>query len=1209
MEISWNVSSHLIAMYKPETSWPSSFSIISLVEDSNILADVRELSQAEPTQPPAQCFLTSSQENSTSMNQSFVETQSQDGFCVLQDSQQCKVCIPGFTFQNRKCTACPGGTYKGGYGTNACVACEAGWSTLGLNGQAYCWPCSQGTSTMGLTGQSECTTCPLNSEARVKGMKWCTCVPGTSLDYSGNYCVPCEAGYRDNYDPNIRDVAGSGTISPKLYCVPCLPGTFSPKEGAIICISCAQGTFAQSLGQSTCEKCPINTTSMEGGIECKACPEGSYTLSDGSSVCLCLAGTFVSFNNQCEKCQEGTYQPYNDKGNSNLVCLKCEPGTYNPNKGSALCIECPIGKYQDQWGSTTCTQCGPYSSTLLPSATSSNHCKCIAGSAKDAGGCVPCPPSYYQNLVHQEVCLSCPKYYTTTKSGSTICNVCLAGAKTIINYYDEVVCEPCSLGQYQPMSQQMRCLPCPSGSFSDIHGATSCSLCSENTFSSVDGSDQCLPCPLHTDTAEKSGSISCGCVLGYANSFKAIDDCLPCLPGYFQDKRGENCQACPAGTYSMMPGGSSCMTCFPGSFTPSSGLSTCKLCPINTTTPPFTKCTKCENGSYTRFEGSVVCLCSAGTLPSEGKCELCESGKYQPYNEDENKSLECSSCQPGFYNPAQGSSSCIGCPIGKYQDQWGSTICIQCGSYSNTTLTSATSPNYCKCVAGTTRDAFGVSCVPCPPSYYQNLADQEDCLICPKYYTTTEYGSTICNVCLAGAIKVNQKCVPCRPGYFQPNSQQSQCLQCPAGTFAELEGSTSCTLCTINSFASIDGSSGCLPCPTYTETSGISGSTRCSCSMGYAISIEDTCLPCIPGFFQLEKGGPCRACAAGTYTPDYGSSGPFACLLCDLGMFASAAGLSSCNSCPVNSEALTRGSKSCTCIPGTGMESGYCVPCVAGYYQPASLPNCLACLPGFFSNQTQSSTCLQCAQGMYSENKGSINCLECKGGAVTSLNQTKCTCVESQTFNQTTSASGWKCSQCTPSCTYNETFMIQACNANQDTVCQACKKECPTGKYITASCTTTKDITCKSCSVGCAVGSYMSIPCSKYSNMVCSPCTTKCPSNRYVVANVCTFSKDLTCVLCPPGTFAKDSGGCIQCPPGFITSNSTQGCTQCAKGMYSDASQTLCVGRCLPDTYPSSRVSCSACPLYTSGDGSGCVGTATNLPTQNICKPDFVLKI
>ncbi len=46
MEISWNASSHLIAMYKPETSWPSFFSIISLVEDSNMLFCMKDNMQA-----------------------------------------------------------------------------------------------------------------------------------------------------------------------------------------------------------------------------------------------------------------------------------------------------------------------------------------------------------------------------------------------------------------------------------------------------------------------------------------------------------------------------------------------------------------------------------------------------------------------------------------------------------------------------------------------------------------------------------------------------------------------------------------------------------------------------------------------------------------------------------------------------------------------------------------------------------------------------------------------------------------------------------------------------------------------------------------------------------------------------------------------------------------------------------------------------------
>ena len=193
--------------------------------------------------------------------------------------------------------------------------------------------------------------------------------------------------------------------------------------------------------------------------------------------------------------------------------------------------------------------------------------------------------------------------------------------------------------------------------------------------------------------------------------------------------------------------------------------------------------------------------------------------------------------------------------------------------------------------------------------------------------------------------------------------------------------------------------------------------------------------------------------------------------------------------------------------------------------------------------------------------------------------------------------------------------MAQECTSNQDTVCQTCRTECPIGKYITSNCTFAKDITCTSCSVGCKVGSFMSVPCTKSNNMICSQCTLACPSNRFAIASICTFGKDLTCVLCPPGSYSSKTdgtiGGCVQCPPGYITLNVTTGlegnsCIQCPYAMYSNPAQTQCITYCLPSTYPTSKNSCGNCPPLTGGDGSGCVATVDNSNgLVEVCKPEY----
>jgi hypothetical protein len=221
-------------------------------------------------------------------------------------------------------------------------------------------------------------------------------------------------------------------------------------------------------------------------------------------------------------------------------------------------------------------------------------------------------------------------------------------------------------------------------------------------------------------------------------------------------------------------------------------------------------------------------------------------------------------------------------------------------------------------------------------------------------------------------------------------------------------------------------------------------------------------------------------------------------------------------------------------------------------------------------------------------------------------------CPESM-YNQSFPFEGeWKCSLCRGSCDLGTSFISQECSANQDTACQTCKTECPSGKYITANCTDIKDITCKSCAFGCSVGSYMSTPCTKYANMICSPCTLACPSSRYAVVSVCTFGKDLTCVLCPLGSYAdKTKNVCVKCFPGYIAL--MEGCVKCPPdNILSDYTRTQCVKQCLPGTYPATSNSCDICPPSTGGDGTGCISSILlenmhDNQTNKVCTPKFII--
>ena len=122
--------------------------------------------------------------------------------CVLLDPLDEKsscVCLPGFFYKNSssteasQCIACAAGFYKPDYDDDddddnstskpACQACEAGWSTLGLEGQRTCWACPPNMSTRGLTGQASCSACGNLQVAPDWGSSDCLCVAGIFYFY------------------------------------------------------------------------------------------------------------------------------------------------------------------------------------------------------------------------------------------------------------------------------------------------------------------------------------------------------------------------------------------------------------------------------------------------------------------------------------------------------------------------------------------------------------------------------------------------------------------------------------------------------------------------------------------------------------------------------------------------------------------------------------------------------------------------------------------------------------------------------------------------------------------------------------------------------------------------------------------------------------------------------------------------------------------
>ncbi|CAK9001283.1 unnamed protein product [Durusdinium trenchii] len=124
---------------------------------------------------------------------------------------------------------------------------------------------------------------------------------------------------------------------------------------------------------------------------------------------------------------------------------------------------------------------------------------------------------------------------------------------------------------------------------------------------------------------------------------------------------------------------------------------------------------------------------------------------------------------------------------------------------------------------------------------------------------------------------------------------QRQCKACPPGSFGRGDR---CEVCEVGKFMAEEGGSECKSCP-----------AGYGCPAGTSIPA-----PCVPGFFQGEKGREnCERCPIGSYASDYAST---TCRPCGMGMITAESG------------SVTRGA--CVCAHGKFITHNGCVGCPDG---------------------------------------------------------------------------------------------------------------------------------------------------------------------------------------------------------------------------------------------------------------------------------------
>ena len=219
-------------------------------------------------------------------------------------------------------------------------------------------------------------------------------------------------------------------------------------------------------------------------------------------------------------------------------------------------------------------------------------------------------------------------------------------------------------------------------------------------------------------------------------------------------------------------------------------------------------------------------------------------------------------CNAGYI----GTGPCSACALGKYKSSVSSIGCIDCPAQFTSDILAATNISACRCNARWTGQPGVTQCTACPAG------------------STSERGSISSNSC------------QCAPGYTGP-------------------GSSSCTACPKNTYKSRLGSGVCQSCPvSLSSPSGTDHIAKCSCMTGFEFNSElQRCLVCSPNShneagnissrcscnpgFTGPDGGPCTACATGTFKNVACSAPCVACTMSDSSPAPSTADRKACATC------------------------------------------------------------------------------------------------------------------------------------------------------------------------------------------------------------------------------------------------------------------------------------------------------------------------
>ncbi|ELP84792.1 hypothetical protein EIN_076110 [Entamoeba invadens IP1] len=662
-----------------------------------------------------------------------------------------------------------------------------------------------------------------------------------------------------------------------------------------------------------------------------------------------------SYGPSCDTCPKGYYCP---DGYNMVACLS---GTYTPNTGMAYCESCKEGSYSTG-GSSECVLCTNETCASCDS-TNGNCLTCRAGSG----------------FVGNNKCEKClPGYYST--GGILACSPCSQNSYSFLGFSSCIACDISCLSCDETNGDCLscyggsvitegRCVPCQAGTY---RKGNSCYPCGHNNDDfSLSNSTTCTTCDNCTTCETQTGQCtSCKEAYVVKNGM-----CLPCASGNFYNKTEKNCQKCPKGTYSSLPGSENCLECPIGSYSDNEGASSCIRCDDSCSENQCIKdsgyCISCSAGSIKNMK--ICSVCSGGTIANmkTNTCDNCPAGTYS-----KSRSTECTTCEENTYS-LEKSATCNSC----------SNTCKTCDKTSGKCITCVdgygldSSKNCLICTIGTY--SLNSKCTECGDGFYQNKDGQNACKQCNSSCTSCNKNNGECIDCKAGYGFEFGRCIICGDKYYSPGGK-FWCAHCPIKCENCIRESGVCTSCQFG-YKEINnnGNKICVSCSLngncFSCDSNENESQRecAECSSGYYLD-NNTCLTCA----NIPSCVKCSTTTNECYSCDNDLiSNTTRCISCDTGKVKT--NEKTCSECYLVIEKCqlceyNNGNPICSmCYSPYVVENGKCVLSYSktthfDYETKSEISNDIGCL--FQVN----SLCFSCDQNFYlHENKcypKDINC-------------------------------------------------------------------------------------------------------------------------------------------------------------------------------------------------------------------------------------------